>query len=212
MDDLAPKPKPTPKRRKKTRLPPKFITDSPSPNEAELEALLEQHEHEPLKLIRSKEGRSLSESRFEGAQSFFPSRRAVEIVGITDTFYKAGITAQLALSSHLLDVGFPDRWCAVHIGHRVAVSLSYANATGLNHTCPDMGRLAMVLNPYWKWNARSVFDRGVPYDGGFTVEEVGVLLLALLRQVGEVTGHEWSQKFLNDPDRLGAQIAQTKAR
>ncbi|WP_157099088.1 hypothetical protein [Novosphingobium rosa] len=209
MVEPAPTSNPTPKRRaKRRRPPPAFITESSSPNDDELEELAVHSGHQPLKLIRSREGRELSECRFHTALEFFPSRRATEIAGVTDTFYKAGITAQLALSSHLLDVGFPDRWCAAHIGYKIAQSLKYANATGLSHNCPNMGHLAMVLNPYWKWNTMSIASRGVPKDGGFTPEEIRSLLRALLMRISDVTGHAIPQKFWNDPDRWGPEIAQ----
>jgi hypothetical protein len=153
-----------------------------------LAILRRDHDDEPVSIGRSKEGRSLSRSRYHTAESFFASIEAGFSSRRGDMLYRAGIVAQLALSAHLLDVGFPDTWCARHIGLRVAKSLAYANATGLAHDCPGMARLAIVLTPYWKWN-RSRWDEPEPDDGGFTVHEVRPLLRALLDRVHDVTGH-----------------------
>ena len=126
--------------------------------------------------------------RYRNAHSFFPDVRK-PLNDQNDFLYFAGITAQLALSAHLLDVGFPDEWCARHIGLRVANSLAYANATGFGHDCPRMLRLARVLNPYWKWNPSRLRDRRKPGTWGFEPDEVRGLLGAMLKQVRHVTGH-----------------------
>ncbi|HEX8055645.1 MAG TPA: hypothetical protein VF481_03205 [Novosphingobium sp.] len=103
--------------------------------------------------------------------------------------YGSGIVAQLALSSHLLDVGFPDDWCARYIGLFVARSLAYANATGLGLDCSETARLAEVISPYSKWNSCSLAEGKRPNDGGFTPEQIRELLEVLLHHVGQVTGH-----------------------
>jgi hypothetical protein len=130
----------------------------------------------------------LSRCRYHVAEGFSPDRQQPN-VSWHDYLYKAGITAQLALSSHLLDVGFPDNWNARHIGLRVAKSLAYANATGFGHDCADMVRLAAVLTPYWQWNRVRLFGEPDPDDAGFTVAQIAPLLRALLDRVHEVTGH-----------------------
>jgi hypothetical protein len=159
-----------------------------------LSELFECLHDEPVELMPTAKGRDTSEGRYENAEDFFPRFGPWPSLGMNDVYYKAGITAQLALSAHLLNVGFPDRWCSLRIGHRVANSLAYANATGLNHRCPDMARLAAALTPYWRWNCQSVFHYGAPADPGFSVEEVRALLRALLAQVRHATGY----KLIND--------------
>src|SRR3546814_5853816 len=63
----------------------------------------------------------------------------------SNLFYHVGIVMQLGLSSHLLDVGFDDQWCARHLAYRVAKSLAYANATGLGFEGPEVELLAAIL-------------------------------------------------------------------
>lgn len=140
-------------------------------------------------LTRTRDGRDLSLHRYHVAEEFFPDAPRLSILGWRDYLYSAGVAAQLALSSHLLDVGFDDQWCARHIGYRVAKSLAYANATGLGHDDPEMARLTLVLTPYWQWNALSCYQGLNPDDGGFTATQVGTLLRALLDHIREVTGH-----------------------
>lgn len=159
-----------------------------SPWSEALAALHEEHDDEPALLCRSKEGRKLSRSRCHRAESFFHTLEAGILTSKEDTLYYSGIVAQLALSAHLLDIGFEDEWCARYIGLRIAKSLAYANATGLGHECPDMVRLAAVLTPYWKWR-QPRWSEPIPVDGGFTADEVRPLLRALLDRVYEVTGH-----------------------
>jgi len=153
-----------------------------------LAALHREHDDEPALLCRSGEGRSLSRFRYHRAESFFETLEAGILTSNEDVLYYSGIVAQLTLSSHLLDIGFDDEWCARHIGLRVAKGLAYANVTGLGHACPDMARLAAVLTPYWKWR-QPRWDDPTPADGGFTAGEVRPLLRALLNRVHEVTGH-----------------------
>lgn len=159
-----------------------------SPWSEVLAVLHKEHEDEPALLSRSREGRSLSRFRYHQAESFFQTLEAGILTSNGEILYYSGIVAQLALSSHLLDIGFEDEWCARYIGLRIAKSLAYANATGLGHDCPDMARLAAVLTPYWKWrNPR--WDAPTPVDGGFTADQVRPLLRALLNRVHEATGH-----------------------
>jgi hypothetical protein len=154
-----------------------------------LAPLHDEYDDDPAPIIRTKEGRALSRHRYHRAESFFPADPAQERSDWRSYLYRAGITAQLALSSHLLDMGFSDDWCARHIGLRVAKSLAYANATGLGHDCPDMARLAAVLSPYGRWNQVYLFGEPKPDDGGLTTTEVRNLLRALLDRVHDVTGH-----------------------
>ena len=140
-------------------------------------------------LARTREGRELSHHRYQTAEDFFPEGYPRTKAGWRDHLYFAGITAQLALASHLLDVGFDEEWCAANIGYRVAKSLAYANATGFGHSDPEMAHLAEILTPYWRWNAVSALHWPDLPDGGFTPDRVSVLLRALLDHVGQVTGH-----------------------
>ena len=157
------------------------------------EALADLHDHygdSPAALVRTKAGRSLSRFRYHNAESFYWGLEH----GLYDNdgdemLYRSGIVAQLALSSHLLDVGFVDEWNARHIRLDVAKSLAYANATGFGHDCPDMARLAATLSPYWKWGHAHRIDAPPPENGRFTVDEVRLLLRALLDRVHDVTGH-----------------------
>lgn len=160
-----------------------------SPWDGVLASLYEGYSDDPAMLIRTKEGRSLSRFRYHRAEGFFPGREPRSASEWRSFLYFAGITAQLALSAHLLDVGFDDQWCARHIGLRVAKSLAYANATGLGHDCPSMARLAVVLSPYNKWNEVRLFGQPPPEDGRFTVKQVRTLLRLLLERVHDVTGH-----------------------
>lgn len=160
-----------------------------APTQSALAALWKAYDDEPVTLLRTREGRSLSRHRYQTAKEFFPEADHWSLGTRNDFLYQAGITAQLALASHLLDVGFPDPWVAEHISLHVAKSLAYANATGFGHDCPRMARLADVLTPYWKWNSPRLFGEPAPDDGGFSREEVRDLLQALLDRVAQVTGH-----------------------
>src|SRR3546814_14802263 len=93
----------------------------------------------------------------------------------------------MALSSHLLDVGFDDRWCARNIGLHIGKALAYANATGLNYQSPAFERLTLVLSPYNVW-------RNPDLDGSRplvppSLPEISPSLRQLLEHVGGVTGH-----------------------
>ena len=94
----------------------------------ELAALWRIYGGEPFHLLRTREGRDLSRARYQRAKEFQRSLEPGAPGEWTDFLYCTGIVVQLALSCHLLDVGFPDAWCARHIGLHVDRSLAYANA------------------------------------------------------------------------------------
>jgi len=129
-----------------------------------------------------------SRFRYRNAEGFFAGIEAGFHKDHRDGLYVAGIVSSLAISAHLLLVGFPDAWCARYIRMYVARSLAYANVSGFGLHCGEMARLAIVLDPYWKWNQMHRYDRPVPDDGGFTVDRVRPLLSALLDHVRVVTG------------------------
>jgi hypothetical protein len=162
--------------------------------QARLTALWHAQEAGPVQLVRTREGRRLSRARFQRAEEFMLPLAPGAPGDWPDFLYGAGIVAQLALSSHLLDVGFPDAWCARHIGLYVARSLSYANASGLGLECIETAHLSQVLTPYSKWNRCSLAEGPRPDDGGFTYAEVRALLRALIDHVGYVTGHRLSRR------------------
>ena len=143
---------------------------------------------EPAILRRSKEGRGLSRFRYHNAESFFAGIEAGFSGDRFDLLYQTGIVMQLGISSHLLDVGFDDRWCARHIGLRVAKSLAYANATGFNYDHSDTNLLAAVLTPYCRWRNPIMREPGHD-DSPFAAPEIRHLARALLDRVRQVTGH-----------------------
>lgn len=154
------------------------------------EALAKLHDYDanqPPALARTKAGRSLSRFRYHNAESFFLGIEKGIVRHPTDRLYQIGIVLQLGLSSHLLDVGFADSWCARHIGLNVARSLAHANATGLGFETTDMELLAAILSPYGKW--RNANPRDVASDFPFSAEELRTLTRALLDRVHQVTGH-----------------------
>lgn len=138
-------------------------------------------------LLRTKQGRRLSRARYHRAESFFvpmehgfPFRRS-------DQLYQIGIVLQLALSAHLLDVGFADAWCAKNIGLCLNRSLQHANATGLGHDSPELEELAEFLSPYGRWRNP---DGSAAADAcPFSPERVCALTREILERVREVTGH-----------------------
>src|SRR3546814_10744864 len=75
----------------------------------------------------------VSRCRYRNAESFFLAIEEQLFSDTSDLLYQTGIVAQLALTSHLLDVGFDDRWCARHIGLHIGKALAYSNASGLNY-------------------------------------------------------------------------------
>lgn len=149
-----------------------------------LAGLLKSYGHGDITLQRSREGRALSRARYHRALSFMP------YPGMDHDafFYQAGIVVQLGLSAHLLDVGFADAWCARHVGLRVASTLAYARATGLDVQSGALDRLAAVLSPYSQWNTPQD-NRCRVDDGGFSQVEVISVLTDLLEAVREATGH-----------------------
>lgn len=159
-----------------------------SPWASALNPLFQEWGDEPAILRRSKEGRGLSRFRYHNAEGFF-ARIEEGIVGDRfDLLYQAGIVMQLGISSHLLDVGFDDRWCARYIGLKVAKSLAYANATGFNYDHPDTNLLAAVLTPYCRWRNPVMREQGHD-DGPFAAADIRQLTRALLERVRLVTGH-----------------------
>lgn len=170
-----------------------LVAPAPSSQNPALTALGEACKASPVQLLRTREGRSLSWARLRRAEEFMLSLGPGAPGDWQDFLYGAGIVSQLALSSHLLDVGFSDAWCARHIGLYVARSLAYANASGLGLECAETVRLAQVLTPYSKWNCRSFADGPRPHDGGFAQEQVRALLRNLMNHVGCVTGHRVSR-------------------
>lgn len=154
------------------------------------EALAKLHDHDadqPPALVRTKAGRSLSRFRYHNAESFFLGIEKGIVRHPTDRLYQIGIVLQLGLSSHLLDVGFADVWCARHIGLNVARSLAHANATGLGFETTDIELPTAILSPYGKWRNASPHD--VAPDFPFSTEELRMLTRALLDRVHQVTGH-----------------------
>ncbi|MBY8826587.1 hypothetical protein [Hephaestia mangrovi] len=145
-------------------------------------------------LQRSRDGRALSRFRYHNAEGFFAG---LEHGGARRThrrLYQIGIVQQLALSAHLLDVGFDDRWCAHHIGLRVARSLELANATGLDFRSPDETLLATLLTPYSKWRHCEAPPPSFP----FSEEDVVALTRSLLDHVRTVTGHPRPRGWRNE--------------
>lgn len=160
-----------------------------SPWDDALTLLHDHYDDGPAALVRTKEGRSLSRFRYHNAEAFYESLDRGFYGRGDEMLYQSGIVAQLALSAHLLDVGFSDAWNARHIRLDVGKGLAYANATGFAHYCRDMARLAAVLSPYWKWGHAHQFDQPRPDDGAFTIGEVRPILRALLDRVHDITGH-----------------------
>lgn len=160
-----------------------------SPWDHALTLLHDHYEDEPAALVRTKERRNLSRFRYHNAETFFESLDRGLYDRRAEMLYQSGIVAQLALTSHLLDVGFSDRRNAGHVRLDIAKGLAYANATGFAHHCPDLARLAAVLSPYWKWGHAHQFDQPRPDNGGFTLDAVRPILRALLDRVHDVTGH-----------------------
>lgn len=150
--------------------------------------LCETYGAEPVKLRRTREGRELSRVRYRRAEEFMTFLVPEVPLDWPDFLYSAGIVVQLGLSSHLLDAGFPDDWCALHVGLHVDRSLAYANVTGFGCECAETIRLMQILAPYWKWNRRHLTD-GVYPDSGFTADQVRALVRVLMDHVCHVTGH-----------------------
>ncbi|AMK20426.1 hypothetical protein K663_20348 (plasmid) [Sphingobium sp. MI1205] len=153
-------------------------------------ALHHRYDDWPAEIVRSGEGQRLSRFRYHNAESFcLGIDHGLFAKDAGEMLYQAGIVGQLAISSHLLDIGFADEWNARNIRLDVGKALAYANATGLGHHCPDMARLAAILSPYWKWGRAHRLDNRQPDSGGFTATQVRPLLRDLLDRVQDVTGH-----------------------
>lgn len=161
----------------------------PPDDNSALSALWKIYGAEPVRLQRTQEGRDLSAARYDRAMEFMRSLSPDVPSGWPYFLYRAGIVTQLALSSHLLDVGFPDEWCVRHISLHVDRSLAYANATAFGFDCRETERLMQALSPYWKWNHQHTLAAALPDDGGFTPDAVRALIGALLDHVRLVTGH-----------------------
>ena len=191
MDDIAPATSRRALLRALTAVPVATLTAPVAiPWSKALATLHAHYDNPPVALVRTKQGRSLSRFRYHNAESFCRGLdQGLYGRDVSEMLYQSGIVAQLALSSHLLDMGFPDNWNARHVRLDVAKSLAYANATGFAHECPDMARLAAVLSPYWQWGHAHRSDKPRPDNGGFTLEEVRPLLRALLDRVHDITGH-----------------------
>jgi hypothetical protein len=149
-------------------------------------------------LRRTNEQRSLSRFRYHNAESFFERiERGARHDDRFGQLYAVGIVLQLGLSSHLLDVGFADAWCARHLGLHVNKSLACANATGLGHNSQDLERFVAILSPYGKW--RNASPRHPVCDCPFSDHEIRHLTRALLERVHQVTGHPrprgWRQRL-----------------
>jgi hypothetical protein len=136
--------------------------------------------------VRTREGRILSRVRYHNAEAFFQAIECYPRHSLAELLYDSGVVAQMALSSHLLDVGFDDRWCARHIGLRVATSLAYANMTGFNHGCGDMARLADILTPYSRWARLPPPTTG---HSGIDPDDIPRLMRNLLDRTYHSTGH-----------------------
>lgn len=136
---------------------------------------------------RTREGRLLSRCRYRNAESFFLGIEERLFSDTGNLLYHTGIVAQLALTSHLLDVGFDDGWCARHIGLHIGKALAYANATGLNYHSPALERLAPVLSPYNVWRNPNL-DGSRP-AAPKSLPDIPALLRDLLDHVRGVTGH-----------------------
>lgn len=151
---------------------------------------------EPIKLIRSKGGRRMSRFRYRNAEAFFMGIAHGRYGRTNDLLYQAGIVAQLALSSHLLDVGFDDQWCARNLSLDIGAALACANATGLGHSSSEFAKLSVILSPYSRW--RNPDFAGVRTPLPTSLPEIAVVLRALLDQVRDVTGHPRPAKRRND--------------
>lgn len=136
---------------------------------------------------RTREGRLLSRCRYRNAESFFLGIEERLFSDTGDLLYQTGIVAQLALTSHLLDVGFDDRWCAQHIGPHIDKALAHANVTGLNYHSAALQRLAPVLSPYNVWRNPDLDGSRPPVPK--SLPDIPALLRELLDHVRGVTGH-----------------------
>lgn len=142
---------------------------------------------QPVLLRRSWKGRNDSRFRYHNAESFFLGIEKGVVQHSHDRLYQIGIVLQLGLSSHLLDVGFADQWCARNVGLNVARSLACANASGFGFELAEFDLLAAILSPYSKW--RFPQPREHAADLPFDAAEIRALTRTLLDHVHRVTGH-----------------------
>lgn len=143
-------------------------------------------------LVRSRAGRVLSKARYRNGESFFLAVQKLRFNNTSDLLYHTGIVVQMALSAHLLDVGFDDKWCARNIGLHIVKALAYANATGLNYHSPELERLAPVLSPYNVWRNPNLDGSRPPALE--TLPNIPLILRDLLDHVRGVTGHTWPRR------------------
>jgi hypothetical protein len=111
---------------------------------ATVAVLPKQTEGELPALRRTEERRRISRFRYHNAESFFGRLEKEPRHDWSDQLNEVGIVLQLGLSSHRLDVGFDDTWCARHLGLYVDRSLAHANATGFDHHSSDLERFVAI--------------------------------------------------------------------
>jgi hypothetical protein len=163
-----------------------------SPWSEALTSLHQRYGDAPAWLGRTKEGRSLSRFRYQQAERYLLTLQTgffAEPRFVREALHMAGFISQQALCAYLLDIGFTDAWTARHIKQDIVKALTYANACGLGHACPDMARLAVTLSPFWKWGYHYDAWEKQPDRGGYTPERIVILARALVEHVHEVTGH-----------------------
>lgn len=161
------------------------IATAPGSADAAIAAL--PYHDEPVVLRRTRAGRGESRFRYHNAESFFLGIEKHIVRHPHDRLYQIGIVLQLGLSSHLLDVGFTDQWCARHVGLNVTRSLAYANASGFGFELAEFDLLAAILSPYGKWRFPQPSEP--TEDLPFMPEQIRELTRTLLDQVHHVTGH-----------------------
>lgn len=149
----------------------------------------------PIRLARSKQARQLSGSRYRNAEAFYAAIGQPDGLGGHDLLYQSGIVAQLALNSHLLDVGFDEQWCARKVGLDVQLALSLANSTGFDHQCQRFGELAAILSPYRKWRNPNYWGERTRLPD--VMPDVASLLRSLLNRTREITGHSLPRSARN---------------
>lgn len=153
------------------------------PRDSALATLLNQSQ--PVPLRRTKIGRADSLLRYHNAESFFGGIEKGIVRDPCHSLYQVGIVIQLGLSSHLLDVGFNDQWCARHVGLNISLSLAFANASGFGFELAEFDLLAATLSPYSQWRS----PLGVSAEDPFTLRKIRMLTRGLLDHVHHVTGH-----------------------
>lgn len=109
-----------------------LVTPVAAPWEQASALLHDRCDDKPAALVRTKERRGLSRFRYHNAETFFESLYHGLYDRRDEMLYQSGIVVQFALTSHLLDVGFSDRWNAKNIRLDVAKGLAYASPRNLN--------------------------------------------------------------------------------